>query len=92
LTFPDNSNSNSNENIDTNKFIDSLLDKKPNRRFCSLRKLKKLKFLEGFSWDDFNDFRMEAPYIPKIKDYSNSLGDVKYLYEEFNNSKVINFF
>ena len=91
MTFP--IDSTSNDFIDTNIFIGSLLDKKANRRFCSLRKLKKLKFLDGFSWDDdFNDFRMEAPYIPKINEYSNYLGNVKDLYEEFNSNKVIIFF
>ena len=71
-----------------NKFIYQLLNKKVNKRICNFSKLKQTQFLEGFSWDDFIDFRIKPPYIPNCEDYSENLTNTLELYETFNSIKV----
>jgi hypothetical protein len=64
------------------------LEKKANKRICSLSKLKNTPFLKDFSWDDFDDFKIIPPYIPKSEDYIENLDKYTKSYEIFNSKNV----
>jgi len=71
------------------------LEKRVNKRTCSLSKLKKMPFLKDFEWEDFEDFKIVPPYIPKCEDYLGKLNFFTDSYEKLNSKnvkKIKNFF
>ena len=56
-----------------NSFLKALLQKKVNKRMCSLDLAKKHPFYKGFVWDYLINYRMQCNYIPKgttLKNFS----------------------
>ena len=64
------------------------MEKKPNKRTCNLSKLKTTPFLKNFSWDEFEDFKIIPPYIPKSEDYIKNLDKYTESYEIYNSKYV----
>ena len=57
-----------------NSFIKALLQKKVNKRMCSLEAAKKHPFYYNFNWDDLINYRMTPVYMPKgaiLKDFKD---------------------
>ena len=63
LVFP----SENNKYASVNSFIRELLAKKVNERLCNVSKLKQKPFFEGFEFNKLNDFQLEPPYKPPVK-------------------------
>ena len=47
-------------------FIKGLLEKEPEKRLCSLKKIKKLRIFEDFDWNKLLNKEIKPPFIPEI--------------------------
>ena len=53
-----------------NELIDSLLNKKVEKRICSLNNIKKLDLFYNFNWNDLLSCNIKTPYIPDVPNLS----------------------
>ena len=60
-----------------------LLNKKTSQRTCSFQSLKMCDYFENFNWDDLIEFKLNAPFIPKVFDCSTHLNNLISPYENF---------
>ena len=64
-----------------NELIDSLLNKKIEKRICSLNNIKKLDLFYNFNWNDLLNCNLKTPFIPDVPNLSKinlSLFNMKY--------------
>ena len=75
------------------QFVKTMLRKKPKDRVCNLEEAKKLSLFNKFQWNMLLDYRITSPYIPKLVNEENLLGEVKVnfldnLYKSSYNRKI----
>jgi cGMP-dependent protein kinase len=76
---------------DFKELIKVLLEKEPEKRFCSLKKIKKLKIFEDFDWNGLLNKEIKAPFLPEIVNLSNiNFNDFNVNYEDLILSEINN--
>jgi hypothetical protein len=62
-------------------FMRMILSKKVNQRNCNFGKLRSSEIFDDFDWDGLMDFKLKAPYVPEVVDWSKMLNVKNTLYE-----------
>ena len=77
------------DDSDFNDFVRGLLQKEPEKRLCSLKKIKKMKIFEDFDWNGLFNKEIQAPFLPEKFNLSNvNFNDFNVNYEDLILSEI----